>query len=226
MKNLLLIFCVISLCSCTQTFIFEEVPVTFSLNFKFPQGEDMTRGGADLYLKFYNDSIKSKVITPTTYELEFARSNSSEVASFAGEWDADLITLPAGKYTVTGVSRGDYGKPDLTFNEEIEIVSTSSSITLTAQYDCFLVFFNKSQVNQPTYYYSGVMTNSNQPFWEAGEIYYLFLQSGANGKISYSTPDGDRASFDLEKFSWQKSKYYYFDVLSGYFNVPPMDSGF
>ena len=234
------------LCACQKE---ETLPenVTFQLSYSLDKGSSMTRAGADLYASFYENFVKTKKVGLPNYKLTFYK-DGKEVGTFEGEWDATLITLPEGTYTVKGTSQsnkeGVYTKSEnehlqnmsLSFNEEINISSNIKTLTLNPSYNCHLVFVDAALFS--TISVKGVHTDvttiigGNTPiatcyFFNADGIKYIFLNGDSSIKnISYQTINGNSGTLNIATLGFENGNYYCLDTIATGYQVPPMNNGF
>lgn len=234
-----LLFCVTG-CKKTEQ---PSQPVSFSIGFQMPQSGNMARSVDNLYQKFYDEQINTKLLTFPSYELEFYQ-NDVLVATFTGEWDADAVQLPAGTYIVKGKSgnyeeissdvdftEDRYSTASLIFEESITITENTKSITLTAAYDCYMIFFDASLFTEVwagkiLRYYGDNTRMEAIPAPSASGIHYVFINSAtALDKITYTSANGDRGEIQMDAFNFETGKYYGFDSADVSFDIPPMESG-
>ena len=234
------------LCACQKE---ETLPenVTFKLSYTLDKGSSMTRSGADLYATFYENFIKTKFVGYPSYELTIY-NDGKQVSRFSGEWDATLVTLPEGKYTIKGSSKsnkeGIYTKSSnehlenlsLTFDEEITISANTKTLTLNPSYSCHLVFVDASLFSQISV--SGVHSDVTTSivgytpiaacdFFDARDIKYVFLNENSRAtNISYETTEGDNGILQIETLGFENGNYYCLDAIATGYQVPPMDNGF
>ena len=148
MKKILsfLLLCVAAICclSCEngEDVNVEKKLVDVCFGVKFIESGSMSRTTADeVYQEFYNKHIATKELVENSYKLTIENEQGSVIATIDGTWDKTTIQLLTGKYKVTGKSTCyDRSKVSLKFDETIT-VSSSETINLTAQYDCFLLLF-------------------------------------------------------------------------------------
>lgn len=210
--------------------------VSFTIGLQLPQSGSMTRASAsELYDDFYTNYIETGELIYEFYELKFSQ-NGVEVAIFNGMWDADVITLPQGTYQVTGTSAansdyntGSYYSTSLKFDETIEITETTTSIQLTAIYDCYLLFADTTKFKSVNYC-STTDGTGGVSLRKAGDILYMFVDAKHDayknkGTLAYETVNGDEGVVKLSKFSFENGKYYTFDYMNGTLLVPKMEQG-
>lgn len=242
MKKLLLAaFGIIILASCSKE---EELPqdITFSLGYNVEQSSGATRAGADLYNAFYNDYVKTKLVGYPEYNLTFYKGDE-EIGNFKGEWEATTITLPEGTYKVVGTSGSpreglysndsnlQHSKMTLTFEEEVTISKSTSSVILAPKYDCYLLLFNVAVFSEAKLIgqnaASSYTSDISCPFTKAGNVFYAFVNSKSKvHSIKYTTTDNDTGTLNIDAFGFQNGKYYSLDAVATGYSVPPMDSGF
>ena len=208
--------------------------VSFTISVAFPESGSMSRTPAsELYSNFYEKHIKTHDLLYKYYNVEFSQ-NDKVIANLSGEWDADVITLPVGVYEVTGVSNKNSAydsveghlRPALKFEQSVNIDASTKAISLTALYDCYLLFFEKSAFSKVSYYKNGDL----KEFGETDELFYIFINAHNNqykdkSSISYQTTNGDKGDIQLFPYTFEMGKYYKFDLVSGSFVIPEMQQG-
>ena len=235
MKRLtLLLVPFVVLTSCTKTTVDPSQEVEVLFNYVLPESGSMTRAtAAEVYDTFYEKFIKTGELLPTLYTLSFKTMDGKEVASISGNWKNNKpVTLSTGKYQVAGFSKGNvtandyYHRAPLVFDEVIEINENTSSITLHAAYDCFLLLFD---AEGKTYFKwsadgtasSGISGDVNK----AGDWYYIFAQ-GFKGTGSVEWYYGGKENrIWMSDYNFQKGYYYYYSDMAGSFEVPKMLPG-
>lgn len=160
-----------SITSCTK----EETPdvpqdVTFTLDYTFVESGSMTRTtGSEAYEEFYNEYIKTKVLTPTSYSLTFTNKTTGATATMEGCWDkAEGIRLVEGEYEVKGVAQPIIRNTTpsdtvyLSFEENVSITKDMNKLVLTAKYDSYLLMLDANNYKDAYFYhYSSNNTNPN-----------------------------------------------------------------
>lgn len=203
----------------------EIVDVCFDV--QFVQSGSMTRSASEEYFAFYSNHIKNKELVPQNYTLTITNNKNESVATIDGMWNITSLQLPVGTYKVTGKSYGDYRIASLKFDEEINITS-SGIFTLTAQYDCFLLMFPTDTGASNYQYVSGSsLSNKGYEMPTIDNLSYMFVRDITSFLyISYNTAEG-RNTFNLNNvgFTFENGYYYYYDMVSNSYNIPPMDSG-
>ena len=218
----------------------QQAEVEFTLDYSFVESGSLTRAGSDAYTDFYNKYVKTKVLTPRNYSLTFTNKETGAVATVKGEWDKNhALKLPTGEYEVVGTSYPNSGQSGsfqgidslyLCFDEIVNINTNTTSLNLTAQYDSYLLMFDKSDkelINyhrQPDRIYDG----RDSELKEVDGIYYALMNEiwvGAyNVRLTIQRPVGN-SSINMNDILFEKGKYYYFNDLSNSFDIPPMESG-
>lgn len=236
------VVCVFSSCSEEEIYVPQEV--AFTLDYTFAESGSMTRAtGEEVYSSFYDKYIKTKQLTPTTYSLTFTNKETGAKASINGRWDKkDAIRLTEGVYEVTGTSVPLYktkaGEPSdtvyLSFNETINIKKDMSSLVLQAQYNSYLLLFDAENTKDIYYqhYYNSSYANTNVKYtlYEAESVRSIFIRdlkyADSNSHYIYLTRnDGQKTTITLDKFPFEKGKYYYFNDMTNSFDIPKMESG-
>ena len=79
--------------------------VEVSLDFSFTESGSMTRAGSTVYADFYNKYIKTKQLTPKTFNLTFKNKETGATATIRGSWNKKhSFKLLTGDYEVIGTS--------------------------------------------------------------------------------------------------------------------------
>ena len=211
----------------------EKKLVDVCFGVKFVESGSMSRGIAeDTYQDFYNKHIVTKELVKDDYKLTIKDENGNIIAEVNGTWNTTSIQLLTGKYRVTGSSTHnvDFSKVSLTFDEEIN-VSESETFNLTAQYDCFLLLFPRKDAHYAYYYYDGSYSGSITAMPIIDDLCYMFIREGSlKSKICYYAgfaSSQDRVDVTLSNYGeiFQIGNYYYFNIVTGTFTIPPMDNG-
>lgn len=231
--------------SCSEDEIYVPQDVAFTLDYTFAESGSMTRAtGEDVYSSFYDKYIKTKQLTPTTYSLTFTNKETGAKAIVKGRWDKkDAIRLTEGAYEVTGTSVPLYktkaGEPSdtvyLSFNETINITRDMSSLVLQAHYESYLLLFDAENIKD-IYYEHDFNTSSSMVSSVVYRLYKTeFVRSMFIRDLKYigdkphyiylTRNDGHKTTITLDKFPFEKGKYYYFNDMTNSFDIPKMESG-
>ena len=234
MKKLftMMLLCATAVCfySCnkeTPDVIDESKIVDVCFGVKFESGNMSRATAEDVYQDFYNKHIVTKELVRKDYKLTIADEQGKIVAEIDGEWDITTIQLPTGKYRVTGNStstRNDYSTISLKFDEYINVQS-ADVIALTAQYDCFLLLFPK---NSNAYSYKYVLdfnTSTKNDMPTLDDLCYMFVNSHYEIDYIMYSNGTDNTKFEFRYSDFQIGYYYYFNIVTGAFNIPPMENG-
>jgi hypothetical protein len=104
-------------------------------------------------------------------------------------------------------------------------VSSSETISLTALYDCFLLLFPRK--NATYSYYSD--DDYDFPLPNIDDLSYLFMNDLNSVSTVYYKGEmsSDKAALKLAPYkdTFQIGCYYYFNIVTGTFNIPPMENG-
>lgn len=247
----------LALCSCSK----EEVDTTpkevdVKLDYTFAESGSMTRAGADMYGAFYDKYIKTKKLTPKTYSLTFKdKSTGYKTLEVSGAWDDNIsVRLPSGNYTVTGMSHPiienyENSPADtvyMKFSEDVTIKEDMTELVLTAQYDSYLLLFDKANASAVNYkgVYGGSSNVSQRsqilPLSSDDRVYWSFLRSISyyytdvvnnaiipyeNYSININRKDKSEVILYFDGLRFVIGKYYYFNDMTNSFDIPPMDSG-
>ncbi len=226
-------------------YIFKATKKTYarvSLNYTFAESGSLSRAtGADVYNNFYEKYIKTKILTPKSYSLKFTHKETGATATINGLWEnKDMVRLVEGEYYITGTSSP---KPKgvsyqsmpsdtvfLSFNEDIVVTKDMTSLNLTAIYDSYLILFDNTNYSNINFYHSGNGTIDN-PLFMTDEVFSLFIRDFNYKSADYipqikaTRIDNKSIIINLNKFPFEKGKYYYFNDMTNSFDIPPMESG-
>lgn len=211
----------------------EPNEISFYIDFKFDDGGSMSRANSDVYNSFYEEKIKTKILTPDGYSLRFTNKQTKITYEFNGKWsNNDAITLIEGEYTVTGTSNasGEYiqEKVSLEFSQDITVTKDIYNISLSAKYNCFLLFFNKSNLNEISYTRESSTSAPNTKIdltYEYNRYYYIFSSNLDTGYFYGKRENGSSFKLRDSSFPFEEGKYYFFNDISNSFDIPKMESG-
>ena len=212
----------------------ENVKVTFIYTLDTSNGGSMSRAitNAEVFNEFYAKITSGELVAPS-YNLTLTEVTTGAVYTFNGKWDShDLVTLRTGTYNVVGESKAEgeniQDKCSFTFNEQIEINAESSTITLHANYDCFLLIFNNSQIESLENYNGSVQSS----FYTFETYKYAFVndklfieEQKNNAYILGKYTDNAEFKIFTGNLKFEKGKYYVYNSVSNGFDVPPMEEG-
>lgn len=217
----------------------------FTLDYTFTESGSMTRAtGTEVYGDFYDNYIKTKVLTPRTYHLEFQSiSNNTAILTIDGQWGTKGgIRLPEGEYYVVGYSRPieTYAKnftylPSdtvyISFNEKVSINKEMTTLTLNAKYDSYLLLFDygnmskielnigEKQLSHDNACYWVFAKENSWTNWDNGFSFTHYLSAKIVRK------NGDNIDVEFGRLPLTPGKYYYFNDMTNTFDLPLMDSG-
>lgn len=227
---------IIALSACTDDIEDNKasVMVTFAYTLNTQNGSSMTRTvtNEDVFSEFYDKIISGELIA-SSYSLTFTEISSGRVETFAGEWDdSEFFTLRTGLYRVKGETKGKgdniQEECSFTFDELVDINAESKTITLHANYNCYLLIFNNSKIVS----LENNNGNSHSPFYEFGEYRYafvndkLFLESQKEKAcIIGKYADGTDFKMSTSNLNFEKGKYYVYNSAKNSFDIPRMEDG-
>ena len=233
--NLLICFSVFMFLSCNREPLDngkEMQDVCFS--YAIPGSGPMTKAtSAEVYDSFYESYVKTKQVLPDVYTLKITDLEGSTIATLSGKWSAkDITRLEVGKYHIQGESKGGvtynewFTKAPLSFDEDIEITAETHNVILSAKYNCFLLLFDATNKTRFEWSADGTSTSGlSGDIPKLGDLYYLFPQYfKGNGSIKWEE-DGKENRIWMGGYEFKTGFYYYFDDLSGAFEIPKMDAG-
>jgi len=212
----------------------ENVKVTFIYTLDTSNGSSMSRAttNAEVFNEFYA-KITSREFVASSYNLTLTETTTGAVYTFKGDWNShELVTLRTGVYNVVGESKAEgeniQEKCSFSFEEQIEVNAESNTIILHANYDCYLLIFNNSNIKS----LENNNGSSQTSFFTFGNYKYAFVnnkqfieehKNNAYIKGIYT----DEAEFKIftGNLNFEKGKYYVYNSVSNGFDVPPMEEG-
>lgn len=236
-------------CSNDEDEFYTPQEVDLTLDYTFVESGSMAKAsttratGADVYDDFYNNYIKTKQLTPTTYSLTFTNvATGAKTTINNGVWkNKDAIRLIEGEYTVTGTSAPQPIESEMlshyisdtvfiSFDETVRISKDMTNINLTAKYDSYLLMFDKDYCNEAYYHVYLNGRNNRKYLYETDNNYALFIHNfpiigGNDNFIWLIRNDNSQIKIELEKQPFEKGKYYYFNDMTNSFDIPKMESG-
>lgn len=241
MKNLFLALTALQVslfyaCSSNETNMLQEKKqISFVIEYEFDisHGENMTRSNqSDIYDQFYNDRIKNGSLVAKKYNLEFVNKETGAMTKIAGNWESDdLITLLEGEYTVTGDSYDDdtnyiQEKASISFSQDIQVTKDTKLITLTARYECFLLFFDNINIKSLVYWCNPPHAKVPINFSYKNYLYTFARKlKETNAYIEGNRNNGSSFSIYTSDVPFELGKYYFFNPISNSFDIPKMDAG-
>ena len=186
----------------------------------------------DIFAEFYEKILSAELVAPQ-YDLVLTDESTNIQYEFKGTWNKkDMVTVRTGRYhvvgtsTATGVSVQD--KCSFVFDEYIDISSSATQITLTAQYDCFLIIFNAAGLSTLSNYNGTTSRNlssfSTYKYAFVNDKLYLDDKQDLayiNGRYT----DGAEFKCYTGQLVFEKGKYYVYNSVTGTFTVPSMENG-
>ncbi len=226
---ILVIISTLAFVSCVNNYDSEElqdpnkVKVTFIYTLDTSNSGAMSRATTNegVFNEFY-EKIKSGELVAPTYTLTFTEVNTGVVYTFNGVWgNHDLVTLNTGTYRIVGRSTADgdniQEKCSFIFDEQIEIDATSDVIKLHANYDCFLLIFNNSQIGSLENYngtaLSSFFTYNNYKYAFVNDKLYNEAEK-PNAYIGGKYIDDAEFKLPTGNLNFEKGKYYVYNNVS------------
>lgn len=241
MKNILVILAAVLCFSCSKdediTIPNNEVDVTLSMSLPCSSGS-MTRSREDVFNIFYNDMLSGE-LAPKKYSITFTEVNTGCKYYFEGYWDSpDMVTLRTGTYTVSGKTNG-VGKSNgyfiqkeasYIFNETIEVTHKTTHITLNAIYNCYLLIFNKSNINSIRLYNEPYISSiPDTELYTFNDFIYCFVRDhslfDSDTELIGKRTNNSQFRIYLYNCPFEIGKYYMFDDVTCSFNLPVMEQG-
>lgn len=212
-----------------------KAKVTFVYTLDTSNGGSMSRAvtNVEVFNEFY-EKLKSGELVAPSYSFTLTEVNTGVVYTFNGQWDShNFTTLNTGTYRIVGTSTaegvGIQEKCSFTFDEQIEINASSNVITLHANYDCYLLIFNNSNIES----LENNNGSSQTSFFTFGNYKYAFVNNKLfieehknNAYIKGLYTDGAEFKIFTGNLNFEKGKYYVYNSVSNGFDVPPMEEGF
>ena len=212
----------------------DEVRVYFVCTLDVSSGRLMARAKSHetIFGEFY-EKIKTGELVAPSYELTMTEVNTGETYTFKGQWGSHtLVTMRTGTYRVVGTSTAEgeniQDKCSFRFDEQIDIDMTTTAITLHANYDCFLLIFDSTEIQTLQNYNGETFT----PFYAFGEYRYAFVKESLYNAEKHSEAYiGGQYTSGVEfkvftgNLNFEKGKYYVYNSVSNSFDIPPMDDG-
>ncbi len=212
--------------------------VNFRINYTLSSG-NMRSTASDAYDKFYQDHIQTRNLTPDGYSLLFTHKTNGQTIEVSGLWsDNQMVRMPEGTYTVTGKSVEGHStyvseKAILSFEDEIAITSDTESLLIKAQYASCLLFFSANDTKSVTYfainYPETEYTTEKLPQIEG--YYYAFMKAFGGTSMDYKSyfevikNGGTVTKLISNNLNIENGKYYFYDDISGGFDLEPMTPG-
>ena len=238
-KLLLLCATVAVLFSCSKSDIpapvEEREQVSVSFDYTFTKGQTMVKSAGDDYNSFYNAKIATKQITPENYNITLTDKSTGTVYEHEGKWGGnDRVQILSGTYKVTGYSRPVTKTIDtlaMVFNEEITVSAQGSSITLNAENDSYFLIFGKEYLSSVKYksWDGSVAKGIDVQLKDFdNKFFYMFIREfpyPSQNILTLIDINSKTSTIDIQKNSFKKGYYYYFNALSNTFNIPQMTAG-
>lgn len=220
--------------ACSSSEDYQPQEIEFNIDYVFSSG-DMTRAtNAEIYDSFHKNHIASRKLTPDNFMLVFTNKETGQRNEVNGLWSRNgLIRLTEGTYTVTGDSYDGASnvytkeKAVLSFNDEIVINRSTKSVILKASYNCPLLFFSSKNTQSIVYDHAPTSyTSESLPIVD--EYYYCFIKSLSKTDgacFIISRKDNTKVRVYTKNLILENGKYYFFDDITGGFDLPPMVPG-
>lgn len=224
--------------SCDSEEVTEQQPqeVEFRIDYSFSSGSMSRSTNDEIYTKFFNDHIKTRQITPKHYSLTFTNTETKQKTEISGMWDSkSFIKLLEGKYSVIGASinKGttEFVRDSLylAFNDTIEINNKTTNVNIKAEYFCSLIFFDAANIKNVRYYaYSSYNNSISEDLCLLDNYYYGFVKSYSSYDTSIlevTRKDGKLIKVHTKGLNLENGKYYFFNDMTGGFDLEPMKPG-
>ena len=151
--------------------------------------------------------------------MVFTNKETGEKSTLYGNWsDNTQFEIKTGNYTVQGGSTaegvGIQDKCSISFNTEVSVTSNTNRLILKADYDCFLIIFDKRTVKDASITYLFSSNLIERHFFEYGGMLYGFSGNLYNDKIAQyqklriEYTDGSIEERQSSKLNTKKGEYY------------------
>lgn len=236
-----IILCAFSIYSCSQVELSDNQveDVQIYLDYTFSDSGSMytkSESGDVAFQEFKKNYIDTRKVTPSKFTLMFSKKDDPNIVfNLSGHWDKqEGFRLPEGTYNVKGVSepavRGTSSKyyyctdtAYISFNETVSIIKGMDRVALKAEYNSYLLLFDKSKIKEVTH-----SETSPEVFNSTENVIYGFI-SDRISQSSYSVfvrnKDGDLSHIYLNRFNGKKGMYYYFKNIDYSYELPEMQPG-
>lgn len=211
----------------------DEVSVYFVFNLPTDSGGSMTKAtNAEVFGEFYKKIVSAELVAED-YDLMLTDISSGARIECKGNWNNhSMITLKTGTYKVEGTSTAKGGiiqdKCSFVFNEMIIVETSTSSVILTAEYDCYLLIFSGNEIAT----ISNFDGKNTVPLFDFKTYKYAFVnnklyvedkQSSAYLSGTYS--NGAEFRCYTGNLGFERGKYYVYNTITGGFTIPEMEEG-
>lgn len=226
---------VLCLSSCNKDEIRQPQEVEFTIEYSFSSGSMSRATNDETYTKFFNDYIKTRKITPNHFSISFINSETNQKTDITGLWtEKSLVKLLEGDYTVSGNSINKsssykYVRDSLalSFNDNISINSKTTSLKIKADYNCSLIFFDASKITKVRYVNDDYYNKVDESLNILNDYFYGFVHSyiGDNSYIEITRKYDKTVKIYTKGLNLENGKYYFFNDLTGGFDLEPMTPG-
>lgn len=209
-----------------------SVNITYSLNTDNGQPMALTKSNNDIYQIFYAGIVDGTLIAPS-YRLTFTEVNSGTVYEIDGDWlENNMVSLRQGTYSVSGTStaKGEniQEKCSITLDDTITIDAESTSIAISALYDCALLIFSDTSIDS----ISNFNGSTETPLFKYNDYFYAFINSTLyqdgkqeNAFLTGTKTNGAGFKITTGNLNFEKGKYYIYDNISSIYDLPEMEPG-
>lgn len=208
--------------------------ITYSISSSNGASMDGTKASSsEIFSKFYEKICDGTLVAPS-YDLAFTETTSGKVTKCSGNWAAKTpITLPLGTYKVEGTSTAEgkhiQDKCSILLQSSVTIDSKTTSVTLPATYDCYLLIFCDSSIKDLKNYNGSDETTS---FGKLESYHYAFVysslyKSGCKDSACIKGTDTNGVDFTIPTgaLNYEKGKYYVYTNISTFIDIDPMEPG-
>ena len=233
-QSLTLLSVALFLHSCGED-IKQPSEVEFTIDYSFSSGSMSRATNDEVYTNFFNDYIKTRKITPNHFSVSFINSETKQKTEITGLWtEKSFVKLLEGNYTVSGNSINKsstykYVRDSLalSFNDNISINSKTTDLKIKAEYNCALIFFDTSKTTKVRYANDDYYNKTDEPLNILNGYFYGFVHSfsGDNSYIEVTRKYDKAVKIYTKNLNLENGKYYFFNDMTGGFDLEPMTPG-
>lgn len=203
---------------------FEEIPqmVTLKLDCSFENAATRANNN-DLYLQFHQ-KILSRQLVANQYTLTFTNKETGETFRVDGKFNSnELVSIKVGSYKITGSANASgeciQDKCSIKFDTEAVVTANTSKLVLKADYNCFLLIFDKNVVSDAYVTYVNVWSSLEEKhFFELDNVYYgfsykLYNENSNVGsqRLTVKYNNNQTEEFTSSNLNTRYGEYYIFD---------------
>lgn len=202
-----------------------DVEITVGYAFPSENGNQMFSTKAtnpEIFEQFYTELLSGTMMAPA-YELTLVGVDNDLEYHLSGVWSQSTKhRVKSGTYKVTGGSTADglniQNKCSISFDTTVTIGPNTSTVLLSALYDCFLIIFDDAAI-------TSVVNNDgngvNTEYFTFDQYFYAFVNTTAYNPAYKETACisgeyGDGYSFTIKARDYNKGEYYVYSDIYRY----------